>query len=383
MVRRKGPRKADGNLRQYVIIGVLGLVVICVAIIPNIWLDDGPTKVKETPPTKLTTPAPPNKSARESGIPVPVPPPVAKYRPGQPDGSKVQAAAPQPGSRLAQKPEFDVVRINPDGDVVIAGRAAPGAKVKILDGVKSIGTVTADHRGEWVLLPTKPLAKGKRELGLIAIKPDGQALASDSVVILAVPERTDRTSDNVVKTDKSEDFSGPLAVLVPKDGRGPSRVLQKPTEEEGIQKGSLSIGVVDYDEAGKVSIGGKAKPGEDVQVYLDNKVVGHARTSSEGAWRVEPKDKVSPGIYKLRADSVASGKVTARVEIPFSRADRVEGLAGEALVIVQPGNSLWRIARRTLGSGTKYTTIYAANRAKILDPDLIYPGQVFSLPWTD
>jgi len=382
-VCRKGPRKAEGNLRQYVIIGVLGLVVICVAIVPNFWLDDGPTKVAEAPPTKLTTPAPPNKSARESGIPVPVPPPVAKYRPGQLDGPKVKAAAPKPGPSLSQKPEFDVVRINPDGDVVIAGRAAPGVKVKVLDGVKSIGTVTADHRGEWVLLPTEPLSKGKRELGLNAIQPDGQILASDSVVILAVPKRTGRTSDKVVKTDKSEYLSGPLAVLVPKDGRGPSRVLQKPTEEKGVQKGNLSIGVVDYDEAGKVSIGGKAKPGEDVQVYLDNKIVGHARTSSEGEWRVEPKDEVSPGIYKLRADSVASGQVTARVEIPFSRADRVEGLVGEALVIVRPGNSLWRIARRTLGSGTKYTTIYAANRAKILDPNLIYPGQVFSLPWTN
>ena len=358
-------------------------MVISVAIALNFLLNDEPTKVAEAPSANPSAPAPPNQSARESGIPIPAPPPVAKYRPGQPDAPKQPAATQQAQPAPPQKPQFDVVRINPDGDAVIAGRAAPGAKVEILDGGKSIGTVTADERGEWVFLPTKPLPSGKRELGLSATKPNGEALESDSVVVLAVPKRPGKAQDQAAKPKMSEDVSGPLAVLVPKDGKGPSRVLQKPTEEEGVRKGNLSIGVVDYDDSGKVSIGGKAKSGEQVQVYLDNKIVGQAKTSPEGEWRVEPKDKVSPGIYKLRADSVASGRVTARVEIPFSRADRVEGLAGEALVIVQPGNSLWRIARRTLGSGMKYTNIYAANRAQILDPDLIYPGQVFSLPRTN
>ncbi|HCR67353.1 MAG TPA: hypothetical protein DIW38_12725, partial [Oceanicaulis sp.] len=49
-------------------------------------------------------------------------------------------------------------------------------------------------------------------------------------------------------------------------------------------------------------------------------------------------------------------------------------------VIVQPGNSLWRIARRLYGEGLQYTVIYEANRDQIRDPNLIYPGQVFSAP---
>ena len=44
---------------------------------------------------------------------------------------------------------------------------------------------------------------------------------------------------------------------------------------------------------------------------------------------------------------------------------------------------LWRIARRTYGQGTRYTVIFEANRARIQDPDLIYPGQVFNLPSQD
>lgn len=344
--------------------------MICVAIGLNYWLNEKPAQVAEAPMANPTAPAPPNQSARGSGIPVPAPPPVAAYRPGEaPSAGAAQSAL--------DKPQFDVVRINPNGDAVIAGRAAPGAKVLILDGDKPIGSVTADERGEWVYLPTEPLPSGQRELGLQVTTADGKTAESESVVVLAVP---DRTGDAPAKAEAP---TGPLAVLVPKDGKGLSRVLQKPTEEEGVRKGDLSIGVVDYDEAGKVSIAGKAKAGEQVQVYLDNKIVGRAKTSPEGEWRVEPKESVNPGMYKLRADSVDSGRVTARVEIPFSRAEGVPAMAGESLVIVQPGNSLWRIARRTLGSGMQYTTIYAANRGQILDPDLIYPGQVFTLPQTN
>ena len=49
-------------------------------------------------------------------------------------------------------------------------------------------------------------------------------------------------------------------------------------------------------------------------------------------------------------------------------------------VVIQPGNSLWRIAARVYGSGFRYTEIYEANASQIGDPNLIYPGQIFKLP---
>ena len=70
----------------------------------------------------------------------------------------------------------------------------------------------------------------------------------------------------------------------------------------------------------------------------------------------------------------------SRVEFPFSRASFRDLDLGERNVIVQPGNSLWRIARRVYGEGLRYTVIYQANTEQIRDPDLIYPGQIFSLP---
>lgn len=384
-------------MRRFLIIGILGLVVIAVAIGLNFWFNGETTNIANAPESAPRASVPPSASTRGSGIPVPSPPPVAAYRPGSSSSDASAKNADTQGVSDAIKPSFDVVRINPEGDAVIAGRAAPGAEVRIYDSGKLIGTVTADSRGEWVYLPTTPLPGGQRELSLTATNLDNTVVDSEAVVVLAVPDRTPHEQVAGVEngaivakrkvdsreTSDSPAVKGPLAVLVQRDGSKPSRVLQKPTEAGGVRKGNLSVDVVDYDEAGNISIGGKGKPGTDVQVYLNNKLVGRATTSPDGEWQIIPDDQVLPGIYKLRVDAISGGKVVARVELPFSRAQQVANIEGESLVIVQPGNSLWRIARRTMGSGMKYAMIYDANRAQILNPDLIFPGQVFALPQTN
>jgi nucleoid-associated protein YgaU len=52
----------------------------------------------------------------------------------------------------------------------------------------------------------------------------------------------------------------------------------------------------------------------------------------------------------------------------------------DGAVIIRRGDNLWRISRRVYGRGVRYTTIYLANQDQIRDPDLILPGQVFSVP---
>ncbi|RUS60669.1 LysM peptidoglycan-binding domain-containing protein [Pseudorhodobacter sp. E13] len=54
--------------------------------------------------------------------------------------------------------------------------------------------------------------------------------------------------------------------------------------------------------------------------------------------------------------------------------------AAPVTVTVQPGFTLWAIARDQFGDGILYVQVYEANKDRIRDPDLIYPGQVFALP---
>jgi hypothetical protein len=155
------------------------------------------------------------------------------------------------------------------------------------------------------------------------------------------------------------------------------------TPGRGIVSGALALDSVDYDAAGNVSIGGRAPPQAQLQIYIDNHLIGSSVGAASGRWQLTPQGAVSQGPHNLRVDEVSpDGRVIARVESPFARAEPVVAQEGDTVVVVQPGASLWRIARHSYGTGMRYTVIYEANRTQIRNPDLIYPGQVFVVPPT-
>lgn len=286
-----------------------------------------------------------------------------------------EAALPtEPGdAEQSVAPSFDIVRVERSGSAVVAGRAEPGAEVELRRNGEVIGRTKADSRGEWVLLPDKPLPSGQHELDLIARDAQGGERASEEVVVLVVPET--QAAEGTAQSDVGRG-SEALAVLVPRDDQ-PAKVLQG----EGIVAGDLSLETLEYDEAGKIVLSGEAKPQDTVVIYMDNEPLGQVEADEAGRWSFSPSSAVEPGVHMLRVDRIGKdGQVLARLETPFSRANFLVEPVGEDFVVVQPGNSLWRIARATYGKGLRYTVIFEANTDQIRDPDLIYPGQIFILP---
>ncbi len=291
-----------------------------------------------------------------------------------------QAVAPEQSAPVP--PSFDIVRIEPDGSAVIAGRAAPGARVTILDGGKPLGEVTADQRGEWVLLPGDALPPGGRDLTVEATLPDGETLRGRDTVTLVVPQpRRDIAGRTQPETGE------PLAVLTPESG--PTRILQAPAAAPraggaALPAGEATIDTIDYDREGRFTVGGRARAGTEVQLYVDNTLVGRTTADPAGRWSLSPDRALEPGRFTLRADQVGTdGKVAARAEVPFERRELGDDTLGGRAVVVLPGNNLWAIARRSYGAGLRYTVIFEANQEQIRDPDLIYPGQIFILPAKD
>ncbi len=369
-------------MNRPLLIAIIGAVVLAGAIVLNYLLD------RDTGGNKTAATAPAPTAA------------------GPATGQPGKSAGERQGAEGPVAPSFDIVRVNPRGDTVIAGRAAAGAEVTILSNDETIGKVTADKRGEWVLVPDKPLPPGSRRLGLSAKLPGKKPVLADTEVVMVVPEKGKDIAGRPV-TEPSQ----PLVLMVPRQGaaQGPSLVLQAPPSgdrpgtasagaptifqaprlavapAEGARSGqgadTLSIDVIDYDTEGRVIISGRARPGARLRIYLDNQPAGTVEADAKGRWRFTPDAPLAPGTYALRVDQVETGgKVIARVEIPFTRAAALASLPGESVIVVQPGNSLWRIARRSYGRGIQYTVIYQANRDQIRDPHLIYPGQVFAVP---
>jgi len=291
------------------------------------------------------------------------PPPPAPAVSEEPAGPSADSAA-EGRAEDAGQPTFDVVRIDPDGNTVMAGRGRPDSDIIIMDGDQQLGTVRADDRGEWVFLPSEPLPPGSRELSLKQVAPDGTESDSEDVVVLVVPE-------------PGSGQGRTLALRTDREG-GDSRLLQGAGPALG--DGELTIDTVDYDENGHLTAAGRAEEDGIIQLYVDNAFVGRTEAGEGGHWSIAPEAPVAMGGHMLRADLLGEdGSVKARVEMPFTRVE-MAAMPDGLRVVVQPGNSLWLLARRAYGQGTAYTVIYDANKGQIRDPDLIYPGQVFVVP---
>jgi nucleoid-associated protein YgaU len=310
------------------------------------------------------------------------------------------------------RPSFDVVRVNPNGDAVVAGRAAPGAKITLLDNGQPVGSATADDRGEWVLLPDSAVDPGQHKFSLKAQDEDGKSEESEKEVIVVVPKPAEDIAGQPVTKP-----SGALAIEVPKQGEGPTQLLNapdstmapstqsspQPSTQSSTQASNqatpqpasasaeaspsatpappLSLDTIDYTQDGRAMLSGHTLPGSDLIIYLDNASLGAAKADQNGRWTFVPETKAPTGDHEVRVDMVdGAGKVQSRVKVPFAQPDFSQVKLTDDTVIVQPGNSLWRIARKTYGHGVQYTVIYEANKDRIGDPNLIYPGQIFTLP---
>ncbi|MGO1117805.1 LysM peptidoglycan-binding domain-containing protein [Rhodovibrionaceae bacterium A322] len=207
----------------------------------------------------------------------------------------------------------------------------------------------------------------------------GTVSASGSSVTTSTTASDTAASGSDSQNETQQNNEEVVAVLVPRDGGGTTKVLQGP--ETGLASGNLVLDSITYDDAGVVSFAGRVEGNGTIFIYVDNALAAKA-TGQAGVWQAKGDGPVALGLHRLRVDQVAEdGSVLARVETPFARTNLLT-LPSEQdrMVVVQPGNSLWRIARRVYGQGVSYSVVFEANRDQIADPHLIYPGQIFVVP---
>ena len=345
----------DGPILRTLLARLAILAVLCAAVAGTaykLW------------PSASPAPAAPVPAA--AGAPAPAPAPL-------------DAAAPAPKPAASAAPSFDIVRVGPRG-AVLAGRADPGATVVVVNNNATLGRAQANGRGEWVLVSATALAPGGRELSLSARNADGRDVKGDGTVLLNVPPPSASAPATALLVPQA---GAPRVLGSPPDDAAPTPA--EPTPEhpapEHQPDARLGLSIVESDEAGASRFAGQAPPGATVRAYVDDAPAGDAEADAQGRWAVAPRHALSRGAHRLRIDQLdGGGQVLARVEVPFRRATVRPAVLAAGRVVVQPGQTLWRLARRAYGTGTRYTVIYLANRTQIRDPGLIYPGQVFAVP---
>jgi nucleoid-associated protein YgaU len=314
------------------------------------------------------------------------------------------AASPPPADGGDGVPAFDIARIEPTGEAVIAGRAAPGATVELLRNGELHDRAVADPSGQFVMVPPR-LPSGTYDLTLRSKQPGGkQATSKQSVAVVLEPKLTDP----------------PVVALMTPDK--PTVVLSQPAAPKPAT-GAAIVEAVEIEPSGKFHVSGRARPGATVRLYLNDSFIAPVTAGADGHFAVTINEGVAPGSYRVRLDELdsSSGAVRARAEVPFNVPDTVvtgsvpaqaaaskrpdiaaaqqpQLAAAGATVLpdvdspsavivpkiatttVSRGDSLWRLSRLTYGAGTRYAVIYKANREQIRNPNLIYPGQIFILP---
>ena len=308
---------------------------------------------------RFSGPAPPPAPLASAG-----PPPSPAPNPA-PNPNSNPAPAPAPASASASalaKPAFDIVSVTPAGMAVMAGRAEPGAAITVMQGGKAIGEAKADARGTWVVVPNAPLAAGAAELSLVARNAAGQSVPGDAPVLVVVQQPGAQAT--------------PFAVLAPPGA--PARILQAP---EKPTPGKLGLDTADYDDHGAIRFSGTGPPRAALRLYVDAAPVGEAQADESGHWSLAPSKPLAPGVHRLRLEQLGpDGRVAGRLDLPFVRETLALAQVAPGQVVVQPGQNLWRLARRVYGEGIRYTVIYQANHDQIRDPRRIYAGQVLKVP---
>jgi hypothetical protein len=163
----------------------------------------------------------------------------------------------------------------------------------------------------------------------------------------------------------------------------------------GIDAGIYTLRVDQIDEAGKVT----SRAVIPFQREEPQKVAAAQAASSPAAPAAEPvaTDDNATGAAIADAPSTeAEGQelsVTAPAVAPETTPETASAataaaaappvtapVTAAAIITVQPGFTLWGIASESYGDGLLYVQVYEANKDQIRDPDLIYPGQVFTVP---
>jgi nucleoid-associated protein YgaU len=335
-------------------------------------------------------------------IVVPAPPPVPATSPTASPPAPVDKS---PAQTAALEPAFDVVNVDPSGEAVIAGRAAPNEKVELRDAGKTVAEATADASGQFVIIPPA-LAPGDHELSLVANADKGPPALSSSVAV-SVPAQQAKAGAPAGPPEAKPT----VATAIPANPKAePSalgmRTLATPAPASGSR---VAIQSVAADALGGLVARGSAKPNTALRLYLNQADVAEAKTQSDGRWSLTIKSGMSPGGYVIQADEInpSGATVVASANTPFDYPDMPASPALQAAAApasaepsvppspadpviesvqtkrVATGHTLWALSKSYYGDPTRYPAIVEANRAQIHNPNVIFPGQVFVVPKSD
>ncbi len=274
------------------------------------------------------------------------------------EAMKPDAPAAQPAPPGVVAPSFDVVRVEGDGSLVVAGNAAAGARVEIVQGSNVLGETTAGADGAFAVVLDDPLEPGDYQIVLRSTAPGGVVATSTQTAVVSVPEqRGGQVLAMIEEPGKAAELltvpkpaGEPAAVAQPQPGpteapisvapAAPAPTEAAPAPEQAapaeapaapVAGPRVVVEAVEIDGS-KVFVAGLADAGRKVRAYANELLLGDAVTSPDGHFLIEAARDLPVGDYTIRVDGLDEDgtRVVVRATVPFQREP------GESIAAVAP-----------------------------------------------
>jgi len=331
-----------------------------------------PAQVAALTPPEAPKPADPGTEGRLPAPAVPAAPAAAPQAtaPAAPATDTTAPASPAAAGPIV--PTFDVVRVEGNGSIVIAGNAAPNSKVEILNGSTVLGSTVAGPDGAFVIVLDDPLKPGDYTIALrstvgtvvtasvqtavVSVPKDaaGQVLAmveepGKPAELLTVPAPETKPAAPAT----GDQAAAPAAPAPAPAAEAPATAAPAPAAPApavaeatpapaapatppaaAVAEPKIVVEAVEID-GNKIFVAGLADPGRKVRAYANDILLGDALTSPDGHFLVEATRDIPVGSYTIHVDGLdADGvKVVARAAVPFEREP------GEAVAAVAPAGT--------------------------------------------
>lgn len=267
-------------------------------------------------------------------------------------------------------PTFDVLRVEPDGSAVIAGRAEPKAKLEVADQARTVAASHVDTAGEFVAIVDAPLPPGDHQLVLKATSADGRTVVSEEIATVSVPmtkdgellamvtkpgtasriiampsagagAKTERVAlagkDAAAVAPQVQDAAKPGQPAAPSASAPSTTTATAPATETASAPAAantagtapqaapaagapdLQVSAVEI-EGDRIFIAGISRPGARLRGYADGTAVGEAQAGTDGHFVIEGRQTLPIGQHRIAVDHIGpAGEVMLRVEVPFDR----------------------------------------------------------------
>lgn len=318
---------------------------------------------------RLPAPAVPAAPAAAPQAIAPAAPATEATPPAAPATDAAAPAAPAAAGPIA--PTFDVVRVESNGSIVIAGNAAPNSKVEILSGTTVLGSTVAGPDGAFVIVLDDPLKPGDYTIALRSAVGTVVTVSVQTAVVsvpknaagqvLAMVEEPGKPAELLTvpapETKPAAPATGdqaaaPAAPAPAPAAEAPATAAPAPAASApapavveaapapaapatppaaAVAEPKIVVEAVEID-GNKIFVAGLADPGRKVRAYANDILLGDAQTSPDGHFLVEATRDIPVGSYTIHVDGLdADGvKVVARAAVPFEREP------GEAVAAVAP-----------------------------------------------